>query len=194
MDSKNSFSQKIPIAAAALFVLFLLVAVFLVWPKYQEVSRLSQKVEEGNKELQKKESQSLEIKDMKNKLDGYEKELDKINTALPSDFCAPSFFKFIQDTASQSGVVLGSVGGVFSDSSEKSNKKGGDASQEKEEGLREAGTSINVSGSYSAIKNFLFALEKSARIIEISQISFSSSGEEHIFGAELGLRIFAYGE
>ncbi|OGZ90869.1 MAG: hypothetical protein A2510_03795 [Candidatus Staskawiczbacteria bacterium RIFOXYD12_FULL_37_10] len=48
--------------------------------------------------------------------------------------------------------------------------------------MNEIGFSLNMTGSYSSLENFIVSLEKSARLFEVKNISFGASAASQ--GAE----------
>jgi len=92
----------------------------------------------------------------------------------------PAFYNFIQRASSQSGLVLGAISPFsVSSSGEPLN-------------VKEIGTGFSLSGSYTAFKNFLSALERSARMIEVESISLSSPVKGGLFNFNLSIKMHSY--
>jgi len=160
--------------------LVLILGVGLVSPKYQDLKQLSKKIGEKQAELQSKKEYFSNLKETSEELKNYEVQLSKIDSALPPDPGLPALFDFIQKASSQSGLVLKEI----SPSSTKLSQNF--------EGLQETESSLSVSGSYSSFKNFLLVLEKTARLIEIESISFSSSEKETPINFNLRIKVYSY--
>jgi len=167
------------IIIAVCFFLTLVLGIFLVWPEYQELKGLKSKITEKEGELQTLKEHFLELDDLSKNLKQYEVELSKIDSALPDGFDLPSLLNYLQEAASGTGLILKSFSPVSS-----TPFKGK---------IKEFRLSLGFSGSYSAFKNFLSSLEKSARLIEVENISFSSPlGEEKPFDFSLGIKVYSY--
>ena len=174
------------ITLLALLVVILLGAVIL-WPKFQELKIIQKNIEEKKAELQSKKEYFSKLNEIKIELGKYEEELSKINSALPENPSLPTFFNFLQKTSSQTGLVLKEVG-AFSVSPSKDFPN-----------LQETTLSLKLLGSYSSFKDFLSTLEKSARLIETENISFSSpeakpgaEEEKEPFAFNLKLKTYSY--
>lgn len=150
-------------------VLVLILGLFLGWPKYQGVQALRLNIKAKEMELQSKEEYFSQIKEISEELEKYTESLSKISSALPETPALPSLLNFLQLTASQTGLVLEKVilGGV---------------------GGGEIRVTCQMAGNYPAFKNFLVALENSARMIEVEEISFKSpekAGESFSFSVQI---------
>lgn len=141
--------------------IIILAGFFFTWPQYQAVRNLSLEVQAKQDELQTKGEYFSKIKETSDQLKNYEAEFSKIDSALPADPFLPSLFNFLENTASQNGMVLKQIAS-FSVTSSKTRT-----------GIKEINIGIVVTGSYSAFKNFLSSLEKTARLIEVDNVSLS---------------------
>lgn len=177
------FSQKIILVIAVCFLIVLSWIIFLILPKYQNLNIIQQNIKERNAELQNKEEYFTELYRVHDELENYEEELSKIDSALPSKLSMPSLFDFLQKASSQSGLFLQSISPIAKVASEKNSN------------IFKNTFSITVAGSYGSFKNLLSVLEKSARLIEVENISFSSPAETgSLFKFNLSLKVFSYQE
>jgi len=170
-------------AAIVIFLLAsLIVGVFLLFPKTQDLRAIRLEIGERNAELQSKEKHFSNLQETSKELEEYQSELSKIDSALPSDLSSlPSLFNFLQKASSQNGLILKNVG-AFSVT----------VSEERPE-IKEITLNFGVSGSYPSFKNFLSTLEKSARLIEVENISFSVPQEkETSFPFDLKIKVHSY--
>ncbi len=172
--------DSIIIVTVVCFFLVLLFGAGFFWPKYQALSGLQKGIEERTVQLQHKEKYFSGLKDIQAELKKYETELSKIDSALPSNPSLPSLFSFIQKTSSQSGLVLKGISPFAISAAEGAPK------------IKTIQFSLQVSGSYQSFKNFLSILEKSARIIEVENISFSSPEEGDLFTFNLNIKVHSY--
>lgn len=153
----------------------------LVWPKYQDLKSLRAKIKEKNIELQQEEGYFLELQKISQNFQQYSEALSKIDSALPLDPSIPALFGFLQKRAAQSGLVLKDINFT----STPSNKE-----LQEVKGIK---IILSLSGSYSAFKDFLLSLEKSSRLIEIKNISFTSPSEkEKTFTFNLSIVTYSY--
>ena len=143
---------------AGCLVLALVLGFTLTWPKYQSFQVLRSNVEVKKEELQSKEEYFSQIKEISGELEKYTEALAKIASALPETPDLPALFNFLQSSASQTGLILEKI-----------------RLTSLAEG--EIRVSCELLGEYTAFKNFLLALEKSARMIEIEEITFESPEE-----------------
>lgn len=161
----NNFNLRnyIPVFIVVLFLIILVGGGLLIWPKMQESKILQNDIKAKKGEIEQTKNYFKKLSELKIQMEtDYLDELSKISAALPADasVAIPSFLKFLQETAGQSGMTLKSI----SPSSDVSTA---------EEGIKELKVELSVEGSYAAFKNFLLALENSSRLIEVESISFS---------------------
>jgi Tfp pilus assembly protein PilO len=173
--------NAIPIIIVACFLLVIILGAVVLLPKFQELREIQKNIAEKEEELRSQESYFAELREIKTKLEKYQEQLTKINAALPDEQSLPSLFDFLQKTSSQSGLILKGIGPFTISPSED------------DPNLRETQFSFQVLGSYSSFKNFLLSLEKSARMIEVENISFSSPKEEdNLFVFNLRIKVYSY--
>ena len=136
-------------------VLTLILGLILTWPKYQTFQTLQLNIKIKEAEFQSKQAYFSEIKEISEQLEEHTDALGKISSALPENPSLPSLFNFLQLSAAQTGLVLGEIilGGVSQG---------------------EILVTTRVIGDYPDFKNFLLALENSARMIEVEGVAFAS--------------------
>lgn len=153
--------------------------IFLVYPKYQDLAFLRKQLKQKGEEFSSRQEYFSEVNRVSEELNNYQEELEKIDSALPEDPSLPEIYDYFQKVSSQNGLVLTNINvGPLVDSKANLNTK-------------ETGISIAVSGSYTALKNLLSSLYKSARLIEVENISFSPE-EGSIFEFNLQLKTHSY--
>ncbi len=140
------------------FGLTLIIGLVLCLPKYQEMRYTQNKVDGKKIEIQSKQDYFSKINEVSEKLKEYPEELAKIDIALPVKVSLPFLYDFFQRISSQNGLVLENISGGPSKS---------------ERAVQEIKINLSLSGSYSAFENFLSLIEKSARMIEVENMSFS---------------------
>ncbi len=174
-----------------IFLLILALGVGLIWPKFQESQSLNSKIKAKRNELQALKEYHASLLQASQEIKNYEEPISKINSALPQDPSLPDLFNFIQKASSENGLVLKDLGSYTTVA---------------ENNFRKTNLSFEVSGSYTSFKNFLSALEKSSRLIEVEAVSFSApqkvsssstpkkapSPTENIFAFKLTIKVYSY--
>lgn len=167
--------------SGVLLLLAILVGALLLWPNYQKLNNLWLQLERKETDLRYTEEYYKELSLLSERLKEFETELLKIDSALPSQPSLPSFYNFLQKTASENGLILTAIGD-FSTAPFKGKKE-----------VKETSVGpIGVAGSYSSLKNFLIALEENSRMIKVESLSFSAPKEGEIFDFKIALKIYSY--
>lgn len=162
------------------FLFSLIFGVVLLLPKFQYSGVILKSLKNKEAEIQYKEKYFSEINQISTELEKYQTELSKIDSALPFDPSLPSLLDFLQKASSQSGLVLKGISPIIT------------APSEVFTNLKETKFSIVVAGSYSSFKEFLLVLEKSARLIEVEDISFSFPEQKESFDFNLRIKVYNY--
>jgi len=156
----------------------ILLIFFLIFPNYQNLTFLKKEISEKEVELSSQEKYFQDLQNIAKELKKYETAISKIDSALPAGPSLPELLNLIQAKASQSGLALKGVGPAT-------------IIPAGEKGLKEIRLNFILIGNYSDFKNFLSILEKSARLIEIENISFSSL-EEGPLTFNLTIKVYSY--
>lgn len=174
---------KIIISFICLLISVILI-ITLILPKKANLDFSQKIIEERKAEIQGKEEYFLNLKQLLEELKNYQNQLSKIDSALPEDPDLPLLFDFLQKSASQSGLILTSVKG--------SDLPTQPALGDEKPDFQETKLTLTFSGSYPAFKNFLSILERSARLIEIESLRFSTPKKEEAFNFDLTIKIHSY--
>lgn len=147
-------------------------------PKYENWKKLKADLEVKIIQVKAKEEYSARLREASQALKDYSEEMSKISSGLPLTADFPSLFNFIEELTTQSGVLLEDL------------QAGNVAPLTDNTEVKAVSFSLSVAGSYSAMKNLLTALHKTARLVEIDGISFQSSEEqaEGIFKFDIKLK------
>jgi len=192
--------QRPIISTAIVSLIVITLAFFALLPKYDELNAKNFQVEEKRFRFETLEDYFKDISFKNEELKKYESEVAKINSALPDNSNMPSVFYFIQNTAEEKEISLMSVD-LSSTRGRIQERRTGET---EESDLKENAFSISVAGPYSSFKDFLSVLEKSARLIEVEEISFSSAGgkrmipgilyypSEDTFFFDLQMKVYSY--
>lgn len=152
-----------PIAIAVSVFAVLLLAIFLVWPEYQNFRKLQADLGEKKAQYLAEFDYYAEITKKYFELQNRQNDLKKIDDALPSDPDLGKIIYYLQKTSSESGML---VKDLFLASQSSAVDNTGP--------VKDLSFSMDLIGSYSALGQFLSAIERSDRIFEVASITFSS--------------------
>jgi len=169
-----------PFLISMLLFLTLFFSIFLVIPKYSELQILRAKVSEKRAEFLQRKEYFSHLEQLSKELEKHQEALSKIDTALPEQPNLPSLLEFLQKACSENGLLLKSVGS-FDNFNPKRGQK-----------IKTVQFNFEVSGTFDDFMNFLSTLEKSARLIEVSSISFNLPKEGDIFSFKVKVRVHSF--
>ena len=169
-------------------ILFFLCFLFLIYfflPKYSNFRSLEQDISDIKISLGQKQAYFSELQSISNKLIEQRDVVDKIRAALPEEVSLASLLNFFQKKASENGLILSNFNQSQSFSQQQQEEE---VSESK---VQEMNINIGLQGSFLSLINFLQAIEKSSRIIEIENINLSDSGEGFMKSSLL-LKVYSY--
>jgi Tfp pilus assembly protein PilO len=149
-----------PISIAIILFISLLLIFFLVVPKYNNLKNLELDLAQKKAEFNAQFDYYSEITAKYHELQTRSEDLQKINDALPASANFGQLSYYFQKQAKDNGLILKSI----------SLSQNASAN-----GIKDVVFSLNLSGDYLSLENFIIGLEKSARLFEISNISFGLS-------------------
>jgi len=152
-----------PITIAVILFIILLLIFFLVVPKYHQFKDLQQKMGEKQTEFDAKFSYYSEIAKVYEQIMAKKDIVDKIDSAIPSNVSYGPLVYFFQKKGLENGLIVRGL----------SLTKVSPANPESD--IKEIVFSLDLLGGYTAFKSFMSSLEKSARLFEVTNISFGSS-------------------
>lgn len=154
----------------------------IFYPKYQKARIIWEEIGVKRSELKHQEEyfSDLEKTSQKLKEKEYEESLSKIESAFPFSPDFPSLFRFLERSSFENGLILKEINPSFS------------AEPGVKTRIKENRLAISVSGSYSAFKNFLYVLQKSSRMIEVTSIAFSEPKEGETYSFNLEIKVHSY--
>jgi len=162
-----------------IFLLSLFLISFLIFPKYQKFNSLKKEILEKERELSSQGEYFETLQKTSEELKKYETSLSKIGAALPKNLSLPELLNFMQKASSQSGLFLKEISPALTAPLEKSAPEGQASPNTVGRGeIKETRINFLLVGSYPDLKNFLFILEKSSRLIDIENVSFSLPKEK----------------
>lgn len=151
-----------PVSIIIIAVITLLIVFLFAIPKYQESLVLQETVSQKQAEFTGKSNYYATIADLTQKIESNPESVAKINSALPPDFYLSSLVYFLQQKASEAGLVARLV--VFSKITEPLPDRK----------PRSVNFTVNVAGNYQGLKTFLDSLDTSSRLFEVNSIYFRS--------------------
>jgi Tfp pilus assembly protein PilO len=138
--------------------------VFLfVLPKYEELKKIDYELLQKQGEYNSESVYYAKIAQVAADIEARKDALAKVDSALPSNFYFAPLVSFFQKKGDENGVVVKAV--LFAPVPP--------VTEDKE--VRNVHFSVNVVGNYQGFKNFLAALDSSARLFQINTISFAST-------------------
>jgi Tfp pilus assembly protein PilO len=156
------------------FLLSSVIAFFLLLPEINKYSDFGLKIKAEDLKLKDQENYFSQILDLNDKLKVYQPELDKIDSAIPSEPSVPSLLDFIQGISAQSGLVFNKLSSFSITTPKKPTK--GEENVTIPVGLKQISITFEASGDYSALKNFLSKIEESSRLVEVDSIVSVKAG------------------
>ncbi|PIP24809.1 MAG: hypothetical protein COX34_02195 [Candidatus Nealsonbacteria bacterium CG23_combo_of_CG06-09_8_20_14_all_36_12] len=169
-----------PLFITITFLLIVAISFGLILPSFEKFKTLSFKVQQKEKELKELEDYLSHLQKISLQLKEFSPQLAKIDQALTADAYLPNLFVFLQGTSAENGARLDDI---------KISRTG---SLKEKEYLQEREINLKLSGFYPNFKNFLSALEKSARLIGINNISFSTKSPKEIPHFDLTIKVYSY--
>lgn len=154
--------------------LFLIVW-FVVLPVWSDISAVRSEIKskQGTVDLERRVIEKLNS--ISQVLDEKKPSVERLEQAIPTSELRPELLSIMENLASQNGMSLKSISVDTAPEDTSSSKR----SAKIENGVAESASLKNVkinvssSGSYSAFKSWIGAIEKNLRITDISKISFS---------------------
>jgi len=169
-----------PITIALILFIILLLIFFLVAPEYNTFKKLQtelgQKIAEYDAEFDYYAHITKTYFDLQSRPD----DIQKIDDALPENTDIGATVYFLQQTAKANGLIVKNL--FLSKSAPASSNNNPNISG----GVKNMVFSMELVGDYAALENFIISLEKSSRIFEVTNISFSSqSGPPYNFSLQI---------
>lgn len=155
-----------------------LIGYFLLWPTYQKLIIAQSEIQSTQESIQSVDSRFAELKKTSERLKQYESQLKILDYALPAKFYLPHLYNFFEEICPQKALTLNSMSATVSPLVGSSK-------------INEVPISLNVSGSYSSLKDFVNYLESSVRFFALGSMTISGSTEDdQPFGLTLNLKTF----
>lgn len=157
-----------PITSALLIFLVVVLSFFFVVPKYKEFKAHQLILGEKEAEYNAKYNYYAQVSEVYEELQSRTENLKKIEDALPANSALGDLVYFFSQKSFENGLVakdlyLMKISAINPESD-----------------IKEITFSMDLIGSYAAFKNFLYGLEKSARLFDVNAFSFSAANASSI--------------
>lgn len=176
-----------PITISIILFLVLVLVFYLVIPKYKEFQSFLVEIGIKEAEFQAKDAYFIEVTKTYRELIQHKDSLEKIEAALPDELSLSSLVNFLYQKGSEKGLIIKRIS-ILNNKSSNLEKK-----------FKETIISLNLFGSYIAFKDFLLAIEKSARLIDSQDFSFSVMPPsvkdpkiEEAYPMRLNIKVYSY--
>jgi Tfp pilus assembly protein PilO len=181
---KFNFKNPISIITLISFFAIIIISISFLLREFQKLKIEKEDVIRKQQELQQREIYFSTLKEKRKKLEKYQEQLTIINFALPDDAEAniPSLYRFLQTASAEAGLTLVKIDRFII------------MPYAERVGLEKTQVSFQVTGLHTAFKAFLVEMDRSARIIKVENISFSSPKEEGLLTFNLKISVHSYKE
>lgn len=180
---------------------FVAIVIFLDIPAVQEVLNLKKTLSEQTKILGDRQEFLIKLEKLIKDYEDNKEDIEKISYVLPSGKEIPNLIIQFEALGAEGGMAIEQI--AFSSVEDQATSKAKTVRTETGEGGdQQAGESVKdyktiavnlkMSGDYYAFKNFLLAVEKNIRLMDIEIINFTSlsSEDSQLFNFEVTLKTY----
>lgn len=180
---------------------FVAIVIFLDIPAVREILNLKKTLSEQTKILGDKQEFSIKLEKLIKNYEDNKEDAEKINFVLPSEKEIPNLIVQFEALGAEGGMTIEQIG--FSSVEDQATSRATAVRTETGEGVvQQTGESaknyktiavnLKMSGDYYAFKNFLAAVEKNIRLMDIEIINFTSlsSQDSQLFNFEVTLKTY----
>ncbi len=161
-----------PITTVILFIITAILVFLFAWPKYQEFGDAKITLAKKQAEYNGESLYYQKISEITQQIDDKKEMLDKIDSSLPQNGAIAPIIYFFQKKGAETGLIVKSI--TFSNAAAPTapttQRQSLKATQKP---VKNITFSLNLTGNYQGLKNFLASLESSARLFEVNIISLS---------------------
>ena len=166
-----------------LTIIFIIAAVivgyFLAWPEYQKIIALQRGIENVKLKIDQDKDYFNELKKIDNQLKQNKDKIAIVDSILPDEFYLPHLFYALRKIVLDNNLQFQSIS-VSISPFEESNR------------INKIQVGLEVSGSYSNFKEFLYHLERSTRLFSIDNVRVNPSLYGDSFNFDLSITTFSY--
>lgn len=157
-----------PITIAVIIFVIILLMYFFVVPKYFEFKQVQISVAKAEAEYNGKFAYYSEVTRIYREIQERRDDFAKIDDALPSKPQLADLMYFFKKKGTEAGLVVKSINLTKV------------APKTPESKVKDIYFSVDIVGTYEALKNFLSILENSSRIFEVGTIGFNSQSKNTV--------------
>lgn len=161
------------VATIIILIINLILIFLFVIPKYQESNDLQISLIKKQAEYDSQSEYYIKLLNTIKTVEDRQDILEKINSGLPSDIALAPVVYFLQKKSAESQLIIKSL--TFSGSDAQIPKLSGSKAQTTSQTIKNIIFTADISGSYQGLKSFIYSLEKSARLFQVNNISFTPS-------------------
>jgi len=176
------------ISALVIFLIAMGVMMFLTLPEYDKFMSLTWQLQDDKSELIEREKHLSDMFELSQRLKQQQASLDKISSALPAYPDFPSLMIFLNEKASESGLIVlrpDNVSTVYHVSGEEDTEQGSI-------GIKPIEFDLLLTGKYPSLKNFVRSVESSSRLIRISNIVATEDEDFDLYVYQITLETSFY--
>ncbi|OGZ66408.1 MAG: hypothetical protein A3C50_02610 [Candidatus Staskawiczbacteria bacterium RIFCSPHIGHO2_02_FULL_43_16] len=156
-----------PVIITIFLILMVMLTFLFAVPQYNQYRLLQAQVAEKRAQYSGESIYFARISDILSGLESRRDVLDKIQSALPADFSLAPLVDFLQKKADENGIKITAM--VFSQMPPVADQSLALAAPGQ---VKDLSFTLDSTGSYQGLKDFLFAMDNSARLFEVDTLSF----------------------
>jgi len=150
--------KKILIASSFILATIAII-VWFIMPKYQDLQNMKQKIEVKKIEIKTQEDYFSNLESIDEQMANFPTEIAKMDSAMPESMQVYSLVSFLQDRASANGLILKGI------------EFAAPIKSKENPDITSLNFTTEFSGSYPSFKKLIQDIGKSARLIEVQNIS-----------------------
>lgn len=159
-----------PVSTVLLIIITALFLFLFAIPEYKKSVGLKAKIIQKQAEYNGKSVYYANISELVTDIKARQEALDKVDSSLPDEFSLSPLMYFFQQKAAESGLISKSI--LFAQVTPRTLVQPSSAAPGKE--IKDIMFTLELVGNYQGLKNFIYALERSSRIIEVDSIEMKS--------------------
>ncbi len=176
------------ISALVIFLIAMGVMMFLTLPEYDKFISLTWQLQDNKLELVERERHLSDMFELSQRLKQQQAALDKISSALPAHPDFPSLMVFLNEKASESGLIVlkpNNVSTVYHVLREED-------VEQSSPGIKPIEFDLFLTGKYPSLKNFVQSVESSSRLIQVSNIVATKDEDLSLYVYQITLETSFY--
>lgn len=168
----------IPVLVFAAFAVFL----YITLPQIEANGRAKSKFLQAEQNVRNRQDYFIGLQNTLTEMSGYQDILSNIGSSISGELSLVDLIGFFSKKASDSGLTLKSVapiqGNLPDDVTKKTNK------------AMSQSFVISLSGSLGSLESFLGDLEKSARLVEVSDVALQKEDESGVLEIKTQVNVY----